>query len=133
MKGTLFMYKNNARSGQRGEPTARGNYRRPADGQVVLPRMTANNQQLVEAESIENIFQIDEPHRAATSGLAYGPFPLVDRAVVESQGQPGFLMMNPIRLGKVYTPRKICGHKRKLHTPVMGSSPIMGALRCSCG
>lgn len=94
-----------------------------ADGVVLLvdKRITSR---LVEAESIEKIFQIDDHIGAATSGLVADARSLVDRARVEAQ-------VNRVSydelIGVEVISKKICDHKQT-YTQYGGVRPYGTAL-----
>jgi len=94
-----------------------------ADGVVLLvdKRITSR---LVEAESIEKIFQIDDHIGAATSGLVADARALVDRARVEAQ-------VNRVSydepIGVEVISKKICDHKQT-YTQYGGVRPYGTAL-----
>ncbi len=93
------------------------------DGVVLLvdKRITSR---LIEAESIEKIFQIDEHVGAATSGLVADARALIDRARVESQ-------INRVSydepIGVEVLAKKICDHKQT-YTQYGGVRPYGTAL-----
>lgn len=94
-----------------------------ADGVVLLvdKRITSR---LVEAESIEKIFQIDDHIGAATSGLVADARALIDRARVEAQ-------VNRVSydepIGVEVISKKICDHKQT-YTQYGGVRPYGTAL-----
>ena len=93
------------------------------DGVVLLvdKRITSR---LIEAESIEKIFQIDDHIGAATSGLVADARALVDRARVEAQ-------VNKVsydeQVGVEVLAKKICDHKQS-YTQYGGARPYGTAL-----
>ncbi|MDW7732009.1 MAG: archaeal proteasome endopeptidase complex subunit alpha [Methanolobus sp.] len=93
------------------------------DGVVLLvdKRITSR---LIEAESIEKIFQIDDHIGAATSGLVADARALVDRARVEAQ-------INKVsydeQVGVEVLAKKICDHKQS-YTQYGGARPYGTAL-----
>lgn len=93
------------------------------DGVVLLvdKRITSK---LIEAESIEKIFQIDDHIGAATSGLVADARALVDRARVEAQ-------INKVsydeQVGVEVLAKKICDHKQS-YTQYGGARPYGTAL-----
>ncbi len=81
--GRLFQVEYAREAVKRGGTTAVGI--KAADGGVVLLVDKRITSRLVEAESIEKIFQIDDHIGAATSGLVADARSLVDRARVEAR------------------------------------------------
>jgi proteasome alpha subunit len=87
---------------------------------VVLAVDKRITSRLVEAESIEKIFQIDENIGASTSGLVADARVLIDRARVEAQSHR-VLYNEPIGIETLA--KKICDHKQ-LYTQHGGVRPF---------